>query len=68
MTTMTTMTVCRNCGVRVVGVLVQCPECGSERMERYSRPAGCDCGFCETGENFEVIRCAGTAATRKETA
>lgn len=29
---MTTTTLCLNCGVRMVGVVKQCPKCGGERL------------------------------------
>lgn len=29
---MTTTSICGNCGVRMSGIVVQCPECGSERI------------------------------------
>lgn len=62
MTTVTT--VCRNCGVRAVGVVAQCPECGSRDLAQAIRgtpPRGCQCGTCEAGDNMLVVRCAGTA-------
>ena len=65
---MTAMSRCLDCGIRIVGVMRQCPDCKGERMVQYTRPTNCSCGLCEVAEVlvdgargvFAVARCAGT--------
>lgn len=66
---MTTLSVCKNCGVKVAGAVRQCAECGSHRVELQdppTRPKGCQCGRCEEGPNMSVIRCAGAGVVNYE--